>query len=497
LHTIDFIKSKGVIVVLAPELMDGSQQSFDAIAMAYSLLTPFRLMLSNLCLEDTHHLSLVWGTTTAGSTEGGDPVDTLTDHLLFEPNSEYTVTVKVRSFVATYHVGEDGTELVDEHDVSIDLQQIRFRTEADPSHNISKYIGFTYPAEGMQAPYPSSLTPMLTLKYQGLILKIFKKHYGMDALIPLLVDMNNEEVQPVLKDSIEINSGGADQALEDLLEHCLEGTEEYTHLQLSLWERSLATDMQYSLQLKDVHVNEAPTVPYTVSFTTSRFNDLPAHVQYCEALFNTAASEPLLNPASFANDMASFMQQVETHMQPGFDDAVERFYLDFMGVESGKLSPSPEQDFVSYVAGFDEDGEPLVWGMVIELTEPMLGKEGVTATGFTNAFPGDDVGVYKDAGGTVLFRDVSGSRLLLFKRNNTGVFIPLNGTITIPFHFDPATALRNAVAKYVLDNFGDKDPTEQATMVTDQYNELLGFPGVTEAMTVATTNLDIQIPAGP
>src|SRR5690606_33426633 len=203
----------------------------------------------------------------------------------------------------------------------------------------------------------------------------------------------------------------------------------------SLWERSLSTDMQYSLQLRDVHVSAAPTVPYTVSFKTSRFNDLPAHVQYCEELFNTAASEPLLNPASFAIDMSLFMQQIETLVQPGFDDAVERFYLDFMGVESGKLSPSPEQDFVSFIAGFDEDGEPLVWGMVIELTEPILGKEGVTATGFTNAFPVGDLGVYKDVGGTLLFRDVSGSRLLLFKRNNAGVFIPLTGTVTIPFRF--------------------------------------------------------------
>jgi hypothetical protein len=385
--------------------------------------------------------------------------------------------------------------LVDEHDISIALPPVSFRTEADPSQNIGKYVGFTYPAEGMQAPYASSLTPMLTLKYQGLILKIFKRHYGADTLVPLLVDMNGEEVQPELKEVLEINSGGADQALEDLLEHCLEEAQNYTHLQVSIWERSLAIDTRYSLQLKDIHIPGSPVVPYTISFKTSRFIDLTTHLQYCNALFNVAATEPLLNPAGFATEMNAFIERIQAGLQPGWDDAVENFYLDFLGVESGKLSPSPEQDFVSFIAGIDAVGEPLIWGIVIELTEPILGKEGVT-TNLVPAFPSMDTGVYQNGAGILLLRDISGSRLLLFQRDGSGIFIPVTSTVSLPFNFNPATALRDSVAQYVRNTFTDKDATEQATLVNGQFNELLGFPGVSEAMTMVTGNLEIQIPTG-
>jgi hypothetical protein len=494
LHPIDFIKSKGFIPVFTPALMDGSLQALTSISEVYSILSNYRLFLSDLCLENTHHSSLHWSVTTIGSEgEGGNAVDTLTDHLLLQPASEYTVNCLLRSFVSTYHVGDDGTELVSEKELTIPLAPVRFHTESTPSQNIRQYIGFTYPAEGMQSPYASSLAPMLTFKYQGLILKIYKKYYGTDALIPLLADINGQELQPVLKEVIDLNSGGADQALEDLLQHCLEEARVYTHLQLSVWERSLQPDTRYSLQLKDIHVAESPTVPYTISFKTSRFEDLTTQIQYIQDLFEEVVTEPLLSPESFDTDMQTFLNAILSGEQPGFDDAVEKFYLNFLGVESGKLSPSPDQDYVSFIAGMDENGQPLTLGIVIELTEPILGKEGVS-TDLLPAFPGPEKGVYNNGGGLLLLRDVSGSRLLLFKRDTSSAFISFTGTASLEFQFDPQTALLDSIAQYVRATFTDKDEAEQVSLVSGQFTQLLGFPGITEAMAVVSGTLEIIIP---
>jgi hypothetical protein len=497
LHGIDFIKSKGFIPVFAPALMDGSAQAITSVSEVYTILASYRLFLADLCLEDTHHSSLHWITTTIGSEgDGGNAVDNLTDHLLLQPASEYTVNCNLRSFVSTYHVGDDGTELVSEKEITIPLAPVRFHTESVPSQNIRQYIGFTYPSEGMQSPYASSLAPMLTFRYQGLILKIYKKYYGTDVLIPLLADINGQELQPVLKEAIDLNSGGADQALEDLLEHCLEEAQVYTHLQLSVWERSLLPDTRYSLQLKDIHVADSPTVPYTISFKTSRFENLTIHVGYIQGLFENVATEPLLSPGTFDTDMQAFLSAIQSGEIPGFDYAVEKFYLDFLGVESGKLSPSPDQDYVSFIAGIDETGQPLTWGVVIELTEPVLGKEGVS-TDLIPAFPGSEKGVYSNADGLLLLRDVSGSRLLLFQRDAASAFIPFTGTATIEFQFDPRTVLRDSIAQYVRSTFTAKDEAEQATLVSSQFTQLLGFPGITEAMTVVSGTLDIIIPEAP
>ena len=89
---------------------------------------------------------------------------------------------------------------------------------------------------------------------------------------------------------------------------------------------------------------------------------------------------------------------------------------------------------------------------------------------------------------------MSGSRLLLFRRDTTLALIPFTGTASLEFQFDPRTALRDSIAQYVRATFTDKDEAEQAALVSGQFNQLLGFTGITEAMTVVSGILDIIIP---
>ena len=123
-------------------------------------------------------------------------------------------------------------------DANSNISPVRFRTEATPSREITNYLGFSYPAPDMQASYPDALAPLLTLKYQGIIQKIYRKHYGGGALRPLLVDVDGNEIEPELQGSLTINSVGSDEALADLLSHCLPRAQDCVKLHIFVWERS-------------------------------------------------------------------------------------------------------------------------------------------------------------------------------------------------------------------------------------------------------------------
>jgi len=493
LYRIDFVKSKGFRIILNSDLMSTtSHETLVALAEVYAQLATYRLQLANLCIEDSNHHTHHWQQTTIGdSTIPADAVNSLINSMLFEPNHEYTITYKLQSFAAIYRVSDDGTEQVQEKETEIvDLPVVKFKTESTPSQEVERYIGFTFPSKGSEAPYPACLTPLLTFRYQGLILKIYEKYYGAQSLKPLLVDIEGHEVEAVLMDTLTSFSGPEDAALNDLLSSCMSEAQDFVRLQVSIWERTLATNTRYSLQLK--HENNG-TVPFTISFLTSAFRDFSEHVQYVTRLFDTAGKSPLLNGTSFANNMRDFRDTVMTGTQNGYDDAIEKFYLEFLGVETGKLSPLPDQDYVSIILTTNEVGETITWGIAIELREPLLGKEGVTFD-MSDIMPGKLIGMFITPDNTLLMRDFSGSRILLFKQAPDTSIIPFEDPISLTCSFNSKNALRNSIAAYVMETFSDKTAPEQDSLATAQFNQLMLLPHISAAMVAITENLNIEIP---
>ncbi|MEJ7736995.1 MAG: hypothetical protein WKF97_06175 [Chitinophagaceae bacterium] len=495
LYPVDYIKSSGYIIVMTPP-PQGQQNDTLRDAQARSLLSGYRLRLADVCIEDTNHSSLHWlETSIGGGMDAGEAVDSLTDSMLFAPNHEYSVQYGVLSFATIYHVGEDGTELLYELEEPIrsTLQPVRFRTETEPTQFIDIYLAFCFPMKGMQDPYPDALTPMITFKNQGFIQKIYRKHYGADVLIPLLADIDGNEVPPVLQQTIPLYSSGSDEALEQLLQSCLPNAADFVNITVSIWERNLVVNTRYSLQLKDIHEPDQPKVPFTISFKTSRFRNMTQHVQYIENLFVTGAQDPLLDAPFFSNQMVAFINSIRDNTQAAFDKAIETFYLNFLGVDGGKLGPAPEEDYVSYIVGLSGVGDPEIWGIAIELVEPLIGKEGVSVDPVV--LPGlEEKGIIITADNILIMRDASGSRILLFFAVTDTAFATITADITLDFVFKPKEAIRGSIAKYVLDTFIDKTPAQQATLIGEQLNVVTGLPNVGAAMAEVSATLTITMP---
>ncbi len=484
-YPLDYVQTRGYRVIMAMNQEEGAYA-------VYQHLATYRLQLDNLCIQSSQSIFQQWQQTTVGSSaDPEDAVNDLLDHLLFEPGNDYEVSYLLRSFATIYYEGAQGVKQVQEKEISIStLPVVKFRTENIPTQNVRAYVGFTFPFEGQQAPYASCVTPLLTLRYQGLILKIFEKHFGAGTLIQLMTDVDGNELQPVLQDVLTINSGGDDAALEDLLEHCMPSAVEYVKLSISIWNIALATDTRYGLLLKDTHDN---TIPFSISFRTSKHQDFNTHVQYVQDLFETPGNDALINPASFVGDFNTFLDNIELGGIPTYDGAIEKFYLDFLGVESGKLSPLPDQDYVSFIVTSNAGGGMETWAIVIELNEPLLGKEGVWIDTLDPYIPGTDSGIFRTAGGLMLLRDHSGTRIILINRPG-GIVSQFSSAISLTMTFSSKLALLEAVEGYVRMTFPDKTTTEQDALVQQQFNELIAMPNISGAMVDVIQVLTIQPP---
>ncbi|NOX93053.1 MAG: hypothetical protein GXP18_11590, partial [Gammaproteobacteria bacterium] len=503
-NRIDFIKINGYSTIFNPVVYGSWSLISEKRYQVINWLDGFKFLLGNLCIENTQHSSRSWETSRTTNdilTNPAEAVDIFTDRLLFEPDNEYTINYQIRSFASIYHIDEKGTNLVQETDKVFSttdddsgIQAVQFTTEATPSHDIERYLGFTYPMPGMQAPYPASLAPFITLKYQGMIKNIYKKYYGRDVLFPVLVDIDGNELAPALEDTLTLQSSSSDQALQELLSTCLPNAEDFVKLQISVWQRTLQTDTRYSLQLKDESNPDSPKIPFTISFNTSIFPDLSSHVTHVESLFNAVEQDPLFNVSTFSSECIILINNILFGSISGFDESVEKFYFDFMGVEGGRLNPLPTGDYASYLVGINSSGESEIWGFAIESGEPLLGKEGISIAikpGFeSHALKG----IYVTDNDLCLIRDRSGSRVIILNSADLTSFQRFTSDITLDIAFSTTKVLRASIENYISINFPDLDDTEQNLLINTQLSETMAIPDISGAMTSSTSTLTIEIP---
>lgn len=520
IHSIDFINLIGFECI--DGLLEQQQVSLDSFTSfqfnIWRIMDDVQLILRNLCLINNQDPSRQWeDTEIAGTnaTPSDSAIDTFSDNLLLDPNHEYIVNYQIRSFASVYHIKpEGGTELVntvdflastttvpdtDTDEIITSINPIRFVTGTAPVQDVTKYLGFTYPYADTSVPenrkrlYTDAIVPLITFKNQGLILKIYDKYYNAtNVLKPLIVDFEGTEIGPVLDQSIDINSLGGDAAVEALLQTCLPQAQGYVKLRINVWDISLNTDTRYSLQLADTHDEDTIEIPFTVSFKTSKFKNLTEHTEYVESLFdNDIEQVPIINP-DFETTLSSILANVASGAQVGFDDLIDLLYRELTAIDDGRIGEDPNADTVAYLIQQDASGVNQVMGVVIEMDEPIIGKEGVKV----NHLPAFDL--YATQGIIVtntlsIIRDTSGSRLIIFNSNNLTSFSPIANNSPININFEPIASLRKAITDFVAITDIHKDAAAQTTEVNNQLSEAMAISQVATAMSSVSSSLNLKI----
>lgn len=470
----------------------------------------YQLRLSNLCLERAQLGADEWEITDigGGSTQNPPPpdqaVDTFIMNQLMEPNREYSVNYTMQTFAQLYHDSPlDGTELVNKIENSLSttpdgtqLRTVRFRTKVEPSQDVTKYLGFVYPGPRGQRPYAASAVPLITFKYQGLIRKIYEKHGR--TLEPALVDMNGNEIETTLVGTVESHSGGFDAALEELLAQCLPHVQTLPYLKMYSWARVLAPDMRYSLQLTDDSDPAAPRTPFNVSFHTSRYANFDDHADAVLDLLPAAGSNPVANSETAASDIAAFISGVRNGTIPPFDGAVERFYRDILSQDGGRLGSDPSQDHIAFLVGLDpaDPSNEVVWGVVLELVEPLIGRDSIFLNAKANIESWRAKGITLTSEDYLVLHDASASRVIILNSADGQSFAPFNDELKLALNFVPEEPLRRAIADYVALTFPDKSPAEQAATVTAALNSIRNSdPNIAAALTGQTRFVSLPLPA--
>lgn len=468
------------------------------------LLAATRLRLRDLCLAREQLGGGEWETTDIGGGSTNNPpppdqaVDTFIEKQLMEPNHEYTINYSIKTFAELYH----DTDLENTINWSLpttpdgaELRTIRFRTEAEPSQNVSKYLGFVYPGSREARPYAASAVPMITFKYQGLIRKIYEKHNR--TLEPTLLDMNGNEIEATLVDVLETHSGGFDAALEELLAQCLPHVQTLPYMKTFSWAKVLAPDMRYSLQLTDDSDPDDVRVPFNVSFHTSRYSDFAAHTTAVMDLVPDAGRTPLANSQGIKNQLAAFMQGVYNGTIPSYDGAVEQFYRQILGQDGGRLGPDASQDYMTFLVSIDpaDPTNELVWGVVLELVEPLIGKESVMLKAKADIESWQKRGIILTTEDYLILHDASASRVIVVNSSNGGDFGPFESDINLALDFTPEEPLRRSIADYVAPTFPHHSPAQQAATVAAALTGIKNSdPDIGKALEGETRVLNLALP---
>lgn len=484
-------------------------------ALLYQLVNNMQLRLIQLCFRQDHSERAHWeNTCIAGCGPGGgalspeDSLDAVWDNQLLEPDTEYEISYRLHSYGSTKIVGRDEDKVPSQEKDFIfnsnnvadsTIRTVRFRTEAAPSQSVNAYVGFTFPGPDMEPLYPDALSPLISLKYRGLIQKIYEKHFGSDVLESKVIDINGEEIPKLLTGSLELGSAPTDEALEQLAQDCLPQAQGMSHLKVEVWEKQLETDTPYSLQL----VNSGPAEPViekNVQFRTSRFEHISTHAGHIEDRFDSAVHIPVLDHSSAPTTLQNIVSAAMSGSIPSHDQLIETIYRQLLGEDTGRLAlryGSAGSDFAAYLISRDDLNVLHVWGAVLEFTEPMLSKAGVNVRDMVPAL-GDyeEKGLYfTSVGGQrrLIIRDFSSSRLIILNTTDGSTFNTLQTNSQIRLRFSGDESVEAAVRQYVNLNFGHETEASRNAKINDTMTQLRAIPEMADAMTVRDTRIRIPM----
>lgn len=512
-------------VILEGPLFDWDYERLDEIDTAARLeiygkaQSSLIFRLEQTCFERSGTAQSHWGESCLAGCDDrpelGVGVDALWSNLLLEPNSEYRISYGVTSFAKSQVKSDEqdepnesteadpfDRESSEEHDSK--LRSFRFRTETAPSQEPERYIGLTYPnvRDGSGTPYyPDHFSPFLSLKNAGLLRRIYQRHYGEEMLAADIFDIDGNAIDRNLVQTVRIGSSPLDEALNDVVGTCLPNdAQSYTWLELQTWQPQLATDRDYSLQLTDLR--PGATAPLMVrSFRTSRFASFAEHSAHVESLFAEAHVIPVLDPAGVPQALSALCLAVMEGRAPGNDALVEAIYRTVLGIDGGSLRQhlgQPAGDLAGYLVGHDSSGGA-AWGMVLELDEPLLGKEGLSLLGRVaagaEALVGKGLSLIEESGRRrLLIHDSAGTRVIVLNSADAVTFMPFQVPVVISLRYAPGDGLAAAAQRYLEATLPPLDEASFDRRLADLMAVLEADPGLQVMLEVHHHRLKIPLP---
>jgi hypothetical protein len=433
---------------------------------------------------------------------------------LLAPNSEYRIRFGLTSFASRNVENNDPDELDEteegnaEHSESSDdddatLRTIRFITEAAPTQDSERYVGLTWPAvrDGSASPhYPDHFRPFFTLKNDGLIHKVYGRHYNATVLRSEIVDIDGTPLAPEIVSTINIGSSPLDDTFEDVVSQCLPNAQQVSWARLDLWQAQLATSEDYSMQLTDLR--QAATAPlWSRSFRTSAFRTFAAHVDYVEALLEDAQVLPSVNPTGIAPTLASLIGAAQSGSAPGRDALVEAIYRDLLGIDGGSLRRqfgTPDADFAGHIIGQDETGERL-WGIALELDEPLIGRQGLVLPDLVaaDAEALAAKGIFRvNAAGVplLLVVDTGGTRVVILNSADAVTFTAFAADAVLALRFAPGDEVALLARRYMEATSRPLSPADFETKFNALMAVIAGHPDLGINLGVHNATLALAVP---
>jgi hypothetical protein len=401
--------------------------------------------------------------------DGNTGPDALWNNLLLMPDSEYRIRYGLTSFATSRVQNDDpddpnetdeqpGADSESSEELDTLLRTVRFRTESAPSQDPERYVGLTWPAvrDGSSSPYyPDHFRPFFTLRNDGLIHKIYRRHHGAAVLRSEIVDIHGTPLAPEIVDTIDIGSSPLDETFEDVIAQCLPDAQHFSWARLEVWQAQLATARDYSMQLTDLR--EGATGPlWSRSFRTSAFRAFAEHVAHVEGLLADAQVLPVVDAMAVRQTLTGLVGAARSGAAPGRDALVEAVYRDLLGIDGGSLRRhfgAPDADFAGHIIGRDDTGEKL-WGIVLELDEPLIGRPGVSLPDLVL----DDAealaahGLYLiDKGGErqLLVTDSGGTRVVILSSGDAVEFAPFEAEVEIALRHAPGDELASLARRHL------------------------------------------------
>jgi len=487
-HSIVGIEVRGPFISLKPALIGSLVASLQHEKQLAALEKGTSLCIEDLCIRQAASEREPWRRTDLanwgsegppGSSENEEDTHAGTpwDSFLFKPDHQYKIRFEVHSDArATCQSGE--MDEINQAFPPSEPRTIQFRTEAVPSQDVGKYVGFTFPDQETSPLYTWCFLPICSLKYRGLIKQIYRRHYGGDVLKTRVVDMEGISLQKRRVSLDTLGSDPTDFVLNALLGSCLPAAETMVYLEVEVWERALTPDSWYSLQLHDTSNPALLKTPFSVRFKTSKYRLPLDHTRAIEALFEEAVQIPMVDHLAVSSALASEFAGILGSDELAHDALVERLYARLLGLDGGRLAPlyGHGQDLAAYLVDRDASGSLQVWGIAVELAEPLFTKEGMEISGVPAAREqARDRGIIFIQNGPqnrIVCHDRSGSRMLIFNSADAVQFNTIQTETRFGLSFRPDQAVKAAIRRYVDRTFPGYSVHWRGGTASGTWNEL-------------------------
>ena len=153
---------------------------------------------------------------------------------------------------------------------------------------------------------------------------------------------------------------------------------------------------------------------------------------------------------------------------------------------------------MTFLVGLDpaDPSNELVWGAVLELVEPLVGRDSIFLNAKANTEAWQAKGMTLTGEDYLVLRDASASRVIILNSADGQTFAPFTGDIAPTLNFVPEEPLRRAIAEYVAVTFPDQSPAQQAaTVAAALANVRNSDPDIAAALTGQTRMLSLPLPA--